>query len=189
MASIALDPAYRRVSVEEFLAMDFCGAKAELDNGIIYMMTGGSRFHSRISANLIVALGNRLKGTGCAPYDSNFGCRTDEQSVRYPDVSVYCDHPTAQVNDFEKLIGEPRVVIEVLSPSTSSFDQKVKLAEYKALPHISEIVFIDPNDGRMRVVRRLDADDWADNWYPEGKSLELASLNVSISHAEIFARN
>lgn len=189
MASLALDPAYRRVSVDEFLAMDFHGAKAELDDGIIYMMTGGNRAHSRISANLIVAFGNRLKGTGCAPYDANFGCRTGEQSVRYPDVSTYCDHPTAQANDFEKLIGEPQVVLEVLSPSTSSFDQKVKLAEYQALAHIREIVFVDPSRDRVRLVRRSELQGWTDTWLSEGQPLELASLSVTIPHPEIFARD
>jgi hypothetical protein len=39
MAAIALDPAYRRVSVEEFLKMDFGGARAELEDGLIYMMS------------------------------------------------------------------------------------------------------------------------------------------------------
>ena len=169
--------------------MDFQGAKAELDDGMIYMMTGGSRAHSRITANIIVALGNRLKGSGCAPYDSNFGCRTAARTVRYPDVSVYCDHPTAQANDFEKLIGEPRIVIEVLSPSTAAFDQRAKLAEYRELSHIDEIVFVDPDPERLRLVRRLRAEEWSDRWLSDGEQLELASVNVVIPHAEIFARD
>ena len=169
--------------------MDFHGAKAELDDGIIYMMTGGNRAHSRIAANLIVALGNRLKGSGCAPYDSNFGLRTAEQTVRYPDVSVYCDHPTAQANDFEKLIGEPRIVVEVLSPSTSSFDQKVKLAEYQALPHILEIIFVDPQQERIRAVRRTGSRGWSDTWLEDDEALQLSSVNVAIEHVEVFARD
>jgi hypothetical protein len=51
MNTVALDPAYRRISVEEFLAMDFGDAKAELEDGLIYMMAGGNEAHARIAGN------------------------------------------------------------------------------------------------------------------------------------------
>ena len=53
MNKVALDPAYRRVTVEEFLAMDLGEAKAELEDGLIYMMAGGSETHARVAANII----------------------------------------------------------------------------------------------------------------------------------------
>ena len=65
MASVALDPAYRRISVEEFLAMDFGDAKAELEDGLIYMMAGGSARHALIAGNIFVSLRNRPRGSGC----------------------------------------------------------------------------------------------------------------------------
>jgi hypothetical protein len=64
MASIALGSAYRRISVREFLEMVFGDARAELDDGIIYMMAGGSEQHARITANILIFLGPRLHGSG-----------------------------------------------------------------------------------------------------------------------------
>lgn len=88
MASIALDPAYRRVAVEDFLAMDFGGARAELDDGVILMMAGGSEVQSRVAGNIFAYLRVALRGTGCRPYNSDFATQTGERTVRLPDVSV-----------------------------------------------------------------------------------------------------
>ena len=182
MAPLALDPAYRRVDVEEFLDMNFGDAKAELDNGLIYMMSGGSEAHARIAVNLVVALGVRLRGSGCRPYNSNFAVRTGERSVRYPDVSVYCDNPAAPENRDKRLLGDPRVIFEVLSPATSSLDQTVKRDEYLALPGVTDIVFVDPVRQRIRHVRRT-----GDEWLEAGSDLIVASLDLTIPHGDIFA--
>jgi Uma2 family endonuclease len=187
MAQVALDPAYRRISVEEFLDMDFGDAKAELEDGLIYMMAGGGEAHARIAANLIMAIGPRLRGTGCRPYGSDFAARTAERSVRFPDVSIYCNNPADPANAKKKLLGDPQVVFEVLSPSTSRHDQKTKLGEYRELAGIREIAFIDPDSERIRLVRRTGETGWADDWLQPGEDLHLPSLGLTIPHAEIFA--
>jgi len=189
MAKVALDPSYRRVSVEEFLDMDFGGAKAELEDGLIYMMAGGSEEHARVAANILAYLHRTLRGSGCRPYGSDFATRTDERTVRLPDVSVYCNNPSAPENARKKLLGDPRVVFEVLSPSTSSYDQKVKLLEYRALAGVEAIVLVDTSDERVRVVQRVAGDDWTDTWLPTGADVPLPALGITLPHAEIFARD
>lgn len=184
MASIALDPAYRRVTVREFLALDLGDAKAELVDGLILMMAGGSRPHAAIAANLIVALGNRLRGTGCRPYGSDLALRTGETSIRFPDVSVYCRDDNPQESGESKLLGVPRVVFEVLSPSTASNDQITKLAEYRALPGLRAVVFVDPENERVRLVASDSQTEAA--WLPAGSDLDLPMLGVTLPHAEIF---
>ena len=62
MAQHALDPAYRRVEVDEFLQMDFAGAKAEFEDGVIQVTADGNEAHARIAANLIAFLLPRLCG-------------------------------------------------------------------------------------------------------------------------------
>lgn len=52
-SAFQLDPAYRRVSVAEFLAMHSGEAKAELVDGPIYMMAGGDRLHSRATGDAL----------------------------------------------------------------------------------------------------------------------------------------
>lgn len=187
MASLALDPAYRRVEVDEFLAMDFGGAKAELDDGIIFMMAGGSPAHARIASNLIIALGQRLRGTGCFPFGSDLATRTGVRSIRYPDVSVYCNDPNAPEKDDARLIGDPTVIFEVLSPSTEQNDERAKLPEYRALPGVKAIVLIRLADQTVRLVERTEV-GWVDH-VAAAEDLRLDVLGITIPHAEIFSRD
>ncbi len=189
MTALRLDPAYRRVDVDEFLAMDFGGAKAELEDGLIYMMAGGNEAHARIAMNLANYIGPKLRGTGCRPYGSDFATRTGERSVRFPDLSIYCNNPSAPGNDRKTLLGDPQVVFEVLSPSTSSYDQTVKLQEYRELDGIHEIVLVDPEAERVRLVRRTPSGGWTDDWLSDRGDLHLPSLDLAIPHDEIFARD
>ena len=185
MATLPLDPAYRRVTVSEFLALDLGEAKAELVDGVILMMAGGSVRHAAIAANLILALGNRLKGSGCRPYGSDLAMRTGKASIRFPDVSVYCrDDAPAEPGD-PKLIGDPRVIFEVISLSTGSNDQITKLAEYRARPGVKAVVFVDPDNERVRVVDTAQPGDSA--WLPAGSDVHLPALGITLPHAEIFA--
>jgi Uma2 family endonuclease len=187
MNSVALDPAYRRVSVEEFLQMDFGDARAELEDGLIYMMAGGSEAHARIAGNVFAYLHRALRGSGCRPYGSDLAARTGSRTVRDPDVSVYCNNPAATGNERKQLLGDPQIVVEVLSRSTSSHDQLTKLAEYRALAGVREIVFVDPERQRVRLVHRTGEESWSDEWLPAGADLTLPSLNLSLPHGEIFA--
>lgn len=187
MASLALDPAYRRVTVAEFLEMDFNGARAELEDGIIFMMAGGSEQHGRIAINIISYLRQRLRGSGCRPYGSDFAAQTGAQTVRLPDVSVHCGNPTAPENRTKKLIGDPVVIVEVLSPSTERLDHKTKLEEYRSLAGTRDILLVDPVTERMRHARRNEAGDWVDGWLSPGADVFLASIGVTLPHAEIFA--
>ena len=184
MASFPIAPPYRRTTVREFLAMDLGEAKADLVEGIILMMAGGTPRHTAIAANLTIALGNRLRGTGCRPYGSDMALQTGEASIRFPDVSIYCRDDSAPSLPEAKLLGVPRVVFEVLSRSTASNDQIVKLAEYRALPGLQAVVFVDPDSERVRIVETAVESD-AD-WLPAGIALDLPMLGVSIPYAEIF---
>lgn len=139
---MASDLHYRLLTAEEFLRIDFGpDMKAELDNGIIRMMAGGTRDHARIQANLTIVLGNALRGSGCRPYGSDMAVRTHDRSVRYPDLTIDCGGPDDRPDDL--VLSDPRVVIEVLSPSTRDTDLKVKKDEYRAIPGVDTIAFVD----------------------------------------------
>lgn len=189
MATRALDPAYRRATVREFLDMDIGDAKAELVDGMILMMAGGTPRHAAIAANLIFSLMTRLRGTGCRPYGSDLAMQTGEASIRFPDVSVYCSDVPPPDDPKVKLLGDPKVVFEVLSPSTASNDQITKLREYRALAGVEAIVFVDPASERVRLVDRSMADDTEAGWLPAGSDLALPMLDITLPHAEIFAED
>lgn len=182
-----LNPAYRRLEIDEFLAIDFGDAKAELDDGLIFMMAGGNARHAQIAGNMFAWLHQRLRGSGCLPFNSDFAVRTGPASIRYPDVSVYCGNPGDPANHEKLLLGDPKVVIEVLSRSTADNDHEVKLPEYRTLPGVDAIVLIDGDRERIRLVRRTGPAGWADDWLDDVIDVTLPSLGVTIPRSEIFA--
>jgi Uma2 family endonuclease len=184
-----LDPAYRKITADEFLAMDFgTDKKFELADGVIVMMTGGTVAHSWVKGNIFSWLRARLRGGPCRPFDSDMAVRISETEVRYPDVSVQCSG--APIDDIleERTLSDPILVVEVLSPSTTTLDQGTKLEEYKRIPSIRTIAFVDPINEMCRTVERRD-DGWLDYMFSGTRGIEVPSLDLVIPHSEIFARD
>ncbi len=183
---MATGPSERLLTAEEFLQIDF-GAelKAELDDGVIRMMAGGARDHARIQANVLAYLRVALRGSGCRPYGSDMAVQTHERGVRYPDVTIDCGRSSDQ--DTDKVLRNPRVIIEILSPSTRDVDVRVKRAEYRELNSISTIAFIDPAAQTVSVGQRGQG-KWIETLFARS-AIDLPALGLSIPHDEIFARD
>ena len=181
-------PDYPLLTAEEFLEIDFGERRAELDNGVIRMMAGGTARHARVQGNIFLALGTRLRGTGCAPYNSDMATRTHDISIRYPDVSVFC-HRNGPENDERRAFDDPRVVFDILSAGTARTDLRVKLYEYQALDSVDTIVFVDIASERLRTVQRTAAHGWSDVSHDEPVDIPLPALDLVIPHDEIFARD
>jgi Uma2 family endonuclease len=183
---MATEPSERLLTAKEFLQIDFgTDLKAELDDGVIRMMAGGTRDHARIQANVLTYLRVRLRGSGCRPYGSDMAVQTHERGVRYPDVSIDCGSSSDQ--DTDKVLRDPRVIIEILSPSTRDVDLRVKRAEYRELESIVTIVFIDPTAQTVSVSQRGHG-SWIETLFARS-DIELPALNLLIPHDEIFARD
>lgn len=182
--------AKRLLTVDEFLQLEFSGdegRRVELDNGRICMMAGGSGEHARVQKNIFGALFIALRGTGCAPYGPDMGIRTHDLSLRYPDVSVFCGRD-AEANDKLLEWDDPRVVVEVLSPSTKDQDERVKLHEYCAVASLDAILYADPVAKKLRLLTRTGARGWSDIEIATGATATLPTLNIVLTWEDVFGR-
>src|SRR2546421_10781891 len=87
-------------------------AKYEYIDGQVYLMSGGSLAHSRISTNTVRTLEDALGNQPCYVYNSDASVRVSETLYPYPDASVSCDpgdRPTIEQIE----VHTPRVVVEV----------------------------------------------------------------------------
>ncbi|AQR62668.1 hypothetical protein BZG35_14185 [Brevundimonas sp. LM2] len=157
----------------------------ELVNGMpIRMMTGATHAHDDVVLNLIVELGNQLKGKRCKPKTANIAARMPEGNVRRPGVTVDCG--PADRTALES--AAPTAFFEVLSKSTRAFDIARKPEEYKRVPSLRSIVLIDPNLPRVMVWERADeATPWTyrDVDGLEGR-IELPAIEVSLTTAALY---
>ncbi|HEU5443250.1 MAG TPA: Uma2 family endonuclease, partial [Steroidobacteraceae bacterium] len=174
------------VTLEEFLEFERSGPVAhEFVAGEIYAMSGPSRFHDMIVTNLIGDIRTHLRGCPCRTHTSSrkvqFKCRGDDIVYR-PDVWVACGE---NLDAEEELIDEPRLVIEVLSPSTERIDRREKAVNYREIPTLEEIVLVAQWTAEITLYRR------SDHWRPTilsalGETLELKSIELTLLLERIY---
>jgi Uma2 family endonuclease len=142
------------ITVEDYLAGEERAAqKHEYLAGIVYAMAGATNAHNVIAANLLIALGNQLRGKGCRPFNSDTKVRirlADQTRFYYPDVQVIC-RPNSLDDHFQDY---PAVIFEVISESTRRIDEQEKRAAYLAIPTLNTYVLIEQDRPVATVWRR-----------------------------------
>lgn len=100
-------------------------------DGEIYAMAGESLSHSRICVNLSGEVRNKLKGRLCEALSPNMKVRTSTASLfAYPDLTIVCGEPL--FHDKKKdVLTNPKVIFEVLSPSTAEYDRAKKFQRFR----------------------------------------------------------
>lgn len=123
-------PQEKYYTTEEFYAMSE-DIRAELVNGEIIYMAAPSRLHQEISRELLFAITGYIKekGGNCRVFAAPFSVqlKKDKDTVLEPDISVICD---ADKLTKHGCVGAPDWVIEIVSPSNSSYDYITKLNLY-----------------------------------------------------------
>jgi Uma2 family endonuclease len=118
------------------------GVKYEWFDGAVFAMAGASPTHNTISANVLSLFYNQLRGKECQPWGSDQRVWIAESNLlTYPDVLIACP-PHEWDERHTHALRNPRVVIEVLSPSTESYDRAGKFASYRTLPSLTDYVLI-----------------------------------------------
>ncbi|HET7510811.1 MAG TPA: Uma2 family endonuclease [Solirubrobacterales bacterium] len=132
-----------RVSVEEYLTLERqAETKSEYLNGEIVAMSGASRPHNLIVANVLASLHAQLRGRSCEVYASDMRVRVPAADLyTYPDVVVVCGEPQFDDAELDTLLN-PTLTVEVLSPTTQSYDRGIKFAYYRTLPSLAEYLLL-----------------------------------------------
>ena len=81
--------------------------------------------------------------------------------------------------DDPNAITNPRLIFEVLSPSTAATDQSTKAAEYKTLPSLEAYVLVWQEEVRVQVHRRT-AGGWIVSHYGAGDHVELDGIELVV---------
>jgi Uma2 family endonuclease len=176
----------RYMTVDEWRELERArpDAKYEYIDGQVYLMSGGSLAHSRISNNTIRALEDALGSKPCYVYNSDASVRLSETRYTYPDASVSCD-PGDQPTTEQMQIQAPRVVVEVLSDSTEGRDRMRKANFYHACPTIQEYVLIATRYQAAEVQRRSE-DGWTLHLFGPGDEIEFVSIGVRFPLAVLY---
>ena len=177
------------ISLEEYHEIERnSDIKYEYSDGHIYDMSGGTFEHSDIALNLSTALKTHLRGKVCKVANSDMKVLPlgDENPSYYPDITVTCSPEDYRGNS--TAIRSPRLIVEVLSPSTTYRDRGEKLRVYKACESMEEYVMVSTRRQEVEVYRREGTNEWKDVQYTADQHVTLASIGLTISVAEIYAK-
>lgn len=161
--------------------------KHEYFQGEIFAMSGASRFHNRININLILKIGGYLKGKKCRPYGSDLRVHVNQNSLyTYPDLTIVCDKEEYLDDTFDTLLN-PKVIIEILSPSTKEYDRGSKFKLYREIPSLKEYILVDSESVFIERFYKNEENIWS---LAEYKTIEdfllISSIELKLALKEIY---
>jgi len=182
-AAYATLPQY--MSCEEFLEFQARSpVPYEYVNGVIRAMSSPSIAHGLVTQNIFRAIDSRLRPGLCEAFCVGLDLRLrpgEDDLIYIPDVFVSCDRKEWH----EKWIPNPKLVVEVLSPSTQHIDRREKAVNYRRVASLEEYVIAAQTRPELTIYRRTGS------WLPEivtgpGAVVELRSLGLSLPLTEVY---
>jgi Uma2 family endonuclease len=173
------------ISPAEYLDIEYTSPiRHEYRRGLVYAMAGGTDNHDRITFNFLKLIDNHF-GTpsNCRFYSGNVKVNYLNQFYYYPDAFVTCD-PRDRHDRYIKRY--PKLIAEVLSPSTQIFDLGEKFDDYQQLESLTEYVLISQESQRLECRRRTSPNTWETVVYGEGDRVVLQSLDLEFAIAELY---
>ena len=147
-------------------------------------MVGGTNNHGTLVRNITAQLFTRLRGTSCRGMTSEGGgVATVGDVVRYPDATVTC----SPIPGRERLVPDPVVVFEVVSPSSLHTDLVEKPIEYQAVPSIQRYVIVEQDRVTVRGFVRTGDGRWVEMApLGRGAALDLAEIGIVIPVDDLY---
>lgn len=166
-------------------------------DGEIFAMAGESPKHSSVNVNLIAEVRFQLKGKLCQAFSPNMKVRSGEKvssnSMKglfsYTVLTVVCNEPQFHDEVGDVLIN-PKVIFEVLSPSTELFDRGEKFRRLRTYNEsLTDYVLISQTKALIEHFQRQPNGQWP---VTEVKGLEgelyISSIDCRLKLAEVYDR-
>lgn len=173
-------------SVADYLAWGSTQTdRHEYLNGEVFAMAGAEDGHVTTAGNLYMALRQHLAGGPCRSYMSDMRLHVaDANGYFYPNVMVTCsDHDRAS----PLLKSEPRLLVEVLSPSTAAYERGLKFSHYRSIASLQEYLLIDLETRSSDCYRKGPDGLWVLHPFARGETVVLASVGLELAAELLFA--
>jgi Uma2 family endonuclease len=170
------------MTLSEFLEWDDgTDRRHELLDGIPVMMAPSLEAHGELALALGAEIRTRLKQPCRVISEAGIVIPDRADTYYLANLAVTC----APREPGRRMVVEPVLVVEVLSPSTGQVDRWRKVADYRTLPSVQEILVVFSDERRIEVQRRT-----RDGWRVEdliGKAeIDLSCCNSPIELAAIY---
>ncbi len=176
-----------RYTFEEYLELEaIASVRHEFYDGEIYAMAGGTPEHAAMTAAITSALGAQIQGSACRVYSSDLRVRVLATGLAtYPDVTIVCG-PSQRDPSSHSHVTNPKLVVEVLSPSTEDYDRSEKLAHYKQIPSLDAVVLVEHRRASIQLWTR-DEHGWTLNTFSKGETVPLVAISANMNVDDVYA--
>jgi Uma2 family endonuclease len=186
-------------TVDEYLTIERGSEERhEFVDGHIYSMAGESDEHADISMNLAITLGSQLIEKPCRARTKDTKVRSGPEPktgrassgmYSYPDIVVVCGD--VQHHDTHKdVILNPTVIIEVLSPSTETFDRGEKFTRYQTWnPTLTDYLLVSQDQPQIEHYSRKAGGGWSyDRHAGLDAEVAIASIECTLRLVKVYHR-
>lgn len=104
-------------------------------------------------------LHNALRDTPCEPLGSDLRVRAPSRMYAYPDPSVVCGKPLL-ADHHEDVLLNPVAIVEVLSPSTETYDRGLKFKHYRTIATLQDYILVNQTEIRIEHYTRQADNLW-----------------------------
>lgn len=176
------------MTVDEYLAFER-GAreKHQYVAGEVFAMAGASPRHNGIVANLVMLVGQALRDGPSRVFPSDLKVHIPALDVfTYPDVSIVCGSIALRpgTND---VVTNPKVLFEVLSDSTESYDRGEKAEGYRTIESASDHLIVAQHKPHVEHYARQADGSWLLREAGAGGAVTLRSVGVTLEIDAIYA--
>ena len=174
------------ISPEQYLEIERkAESRSEYFQGEMFALSGAQEPHVLAVANLVAALVPALRGK-CKVFPVDMRVLVNRTGLcTYPDISVVCGKPEFADAEVDTL-KNPTLLIEVLAPSTESYDRGKKFDHYRTIESLRQYVLVSTDRPHLDAFTRADS-GWsfsaADGLDAE---LRLDSVGATLRLADVY---
>jgi Uma2 family endonuclease len=176
------------LTAEDYLALEReSEIKSEYLDGEMVAMAGASEEHNLIVLNVLAELRQQLKERPCRAYPSDMRVHVPATGLyTYPDGSVVCGEPRFDRVDVDTLLN-PTLIVEVLSPTTESYDRGKKFEHYRALDSLAEYLLVSQDELLVEQFVRQTGGTWLFTATAGREGVvQLPSIGCTLALSEVY---
>jgi Uma2 family endonuclease len=175
------EPARKLWMLDEFLAFDDgTDTRYELIGGEMVAMAPPSGIHGALAARLGATISGKLERPCEVVMEAGILLPGAIDTYYQADLAISCAGLTRDPS-----VPEPRVIIEILSPSTAATDYLRKLPDYRSIPSVEDILLVSSIEPRIEHWRR-EPDGWKVQDFRGDGVVRLQAFDVTIGLADLY---
>ncbi len=163
--------------------------KSEYWNGEMFAMAGATAPHNLVASNTSSLAHAQLRSKPCRVYHSDMRVRVLAAGLdTYPDVIIDCGEELFLDGHRDTLLN-PKVIVEVVSPSTEAYDRGRKFEHYRQIESLEQYLLLSQDRMQAELFSRQPSGQWmlAFATHPD-EFVELSSDGCRLSLAECYEK-